>query len=237
MSQFVYKGSVQDLLILEGFATINYHGVPGVFQVASDDCIRRVYFQDGDIISAFSNRKEDRLGEFLLSRDRLTEEQLDEIVEAMENSDGKRKIGQILVERNYMKPRELYGEVIKQAENIVLSLFRIRDGKTKFTCGPLQERGVSKIPLNTKLLLYTGVKECLNEVEIKEVIHSITRVLKPTPGLSATSSALAGMADEIHVLGTIDGDKNIAEVVRDSKMNTFDTLKFITFLLLTRAVE
>lgn len=237
MSRHVYKGSLNDEIAIQAFATINYHAVPGVYQVASGDTHRRVYFEDGNAVSVYSNSPEDRLGERLKARGKVTSEQLEEVQEEIEASSGTKRLGQILIERGYLKPKQIVEELRSQAEHILMSIFNLREGKVMFTCESIEGKNISRLPLNTRLLLYRGVQDCLHEIELKEIIHSTSRVLHPTPTLTDIVGEMSSIEHAQTVISVIDGKRNIAEIVGASPMNTFETLKLISYLLIIRAVE
>jgi hypothetical protein len=96
------------------------------------DVLKRLYFEQGQIVFATSTLTDDRLGESLVRAGRITRAQLDIAARAITPGN---KLGKILVEMGRLTPRDLFGAVRRQVEEIVESLFDFDEGRFAFTGG------------------------------------------------------------------------------------------------------
>lgn len=107
------------------------------------DVVKRLHFEHGQIVFAASTCTGDRLGESLVRAGRITQAQLDTAALAITPGN---KLGKILVEMGCLTPRELYGAVRRQVEEIVESLFGAEGGRFVFTAGLAE--GTTKVRLS-----------------------------------------------------------------------------------------
>ncbi len=106
----------------------------GVVTFTKSDASKNIYFNNGAIVFASSSVTMDRLGDFLLRRGDLTEEEYARSAKLHEET-GKRK-GMILVEMGYLSPEDLVSAIRRHITEIILSLFEWEEGYFKFKNSP-----------------------------------------------------------------------------------------------------
>ncbi|HWP35698.1 MAG TPA: DUF4388 domain-containing protein, partial [Thermodesulfobacteriota bacterium] len=127
------SGAIEAFGVAEIIAFLNMAEQTGVLEFRfPGDVVKRLHLSRGEIVFATSNLPEDRLGESLVRAGRITQAQLDHAARAISPGN---KLGKVLVELNCLSPKELYGAVRRQIEEIVDSLFDYRDGRFLFTAG------------------------------------------------------------------------------------------------------
>ncbi len=126
--EYVFRGDLARTPLPEMLATIHRHGVPGVMEFTDDEGTTRLYFTDGDVIFATSSNRGESLGDYLLSKGRITEAQLKVSSEELERSPGKRH-GSILVQMGFLRSEELGIAVREQVQSILWGLFNWADGR------------------------------------------------------------------------------------------------------------
>ncbi|HXY61621.1 MAG TPA: DUF4388 domain-containing protein, partial [Nitrospirota bacterium] len=77
---------------------------------------KKVYFRDGDVLFAASNLLEDRFGEFLLRKGKITHDQFDESLQVVVKSG--RKLGAVLFEMGILTSQDLVAQVKLQVQEI-----------------------------------------------------------------------------------------------------------------------
>lgn len=235
--EFIYKGSLTDTPVVDAIALVNYHQVPGVMKVTSGEVSRKVYFSEGNIASVASNAEEDRLQDYMRRANLLSGEQYQSALDGIRQSGGKRNFAQVLLEQKILPGREILGSLKLHMEHLLSLIFQTKDGEISFSCGEVESKHLSKVPLQTKNIIYDGVKISLNIVELRERIHSTSRMLRPTPVFAKLEGEFKATPEEQEVLAGLRFEKRVAEAVRDSRMGTLETLQFLCFLLNCRAVE
>lgn len=235
--QFIYKGTLRDVSVPDALATINYHQVPGILQFSKSTVVKKVFFINGEVVFAYSNQVEDRLGEILLREGLITGEQHRESVSILEKSGGQKKHGQILVELGFLTPKRLFVEVKRQVEAIIYSLFEWDEGSVQFVCGPYNHSEIIMLNIKTSLLIYQGIKKIFNQNDIKKTLKSIKRPLTPTPRFKELKNNHHLTPYENKILSLIDGEMIIEKVCTQSPIGTLETLKFLCYLIVARYVE
>lgn len=94
------------------------------------DVRKSIYIKDGAAIFASSNQEDDRLGNMLVRKSIITQEENDSAIK-MSKKLGKRH-GALLIGLGYIKPKELFMEVKLQVKEMILSLFAWDDGEFIF---------------------------------------------------------------------------------------------------------
>jgi hypothetical protein len=121
----------------------------------NDEHVKSVYLHRGEVIFATSNQKFDRLGECLVRSGAITPDQFAEAIKAYTASS---QFGKILVEREFLTSRELWGGVKLQIEEIVRSLFSYGTGSVLFWEGEVRPDNVVRLSLPTRRLIAQGLK-------------------------------------------------------------------------------
>src|SRR5262245_2518602 len=112
--------SLPDLLQWLGNSTKT--GTLGVERNKVRKCI---LMEEGKIVGCSSDDPPERLGQYLLSRGKLTEEQLRQALMSQEQH--RRHLGSILVELGFLTPEDLIAHLESKAEETIYSLFEWPD--------------------------------------------------------------------------------------------------------------
>jgi len=93
---------------------------------------KSVFLEDGRLVFASSTSADDRLGELLLRRGRITLQQLTEAGTGL--GPGKR-LGAVLVEQGALTPKDLVRGVVEHTQEIIHSLFQWTEGRYRLQEG------------------------------------------------------------------------------------------------------
>src|SRR4029077_753265 len=104
---------------------------------------KTITVQDGKMVFASSSSTDDRLGEQLLRRGRISLQQFVDASAAM--SPGKR-LGTILVEQGALTPKDLVAGVIDQTREIIYTLFLWSEGHYRSQEGPPSPSSIKLSP-------------------------------------------------------------------------------------------
>jgi hypothetical protein len=141
--------SVPDVVML----VANNH-MTGLLSFDFEDAHKVVYFRHGDMISASSNRKDDRLGETLVRMGKIT---LGDLDRAAKQITADRKLGKILVDSGLITAKELFDGVRQQTLDVIYSLFTYRDGKFNFMETDVDKQNVISLALETREVVTEGM--------------------------------------------------------------------------------
>ncbi|MBW2542226.1 MAG: DUF4388 domain-containing protein [Deltaproteobacteria bacterium] len=151
----VLTASVTSFSLADILHLVHASSKSGFLFFENGDHVKSVYLHRGEVIFATSNQKFDRLGECLVRSGAITPEQFAEAIKAYTPSS---QFGRILVEREFLTSRELWGGVKLQVEEIVRSLFSYGSGSVLFWEGEVRPDNVVRLSLPTRRLIAQGLK-------------------------------------------------------------------------------
>jgi curved DNA-binding protein CbpA len=227
-------GDVKDMTIPWLFQSLRAEKKTGTVIFSREAAIKKVYFQNGDVIFAFSNLEGDRLGDFLLRSNKLTRAQFDASSELTVKT-GK-KLGAILVELGFVAPQDLVSGVKEQVKQIILSLFTWRDGRYIFDDSPLPASDIIPLQMSIGNLIIEGIRGQDWQLVRKSLPPLKTKLL-PAADPSFLFQGADLDQDQQSILPLIDGNRSIEELCSLSGLGDFNTLKAIYALLALKMAD
>src|SRR5688572_27911927 len=152
------------------------HGIAGFVEVKSGKHTKRISVKDGACIFAESDDPNDGLLPYLLRTKRITREQLTTLVNSSAEND--REWGEMLIEDETLSPLELYQVHRSRMEQIVWSVFWLKEGHVSVTAVPDQASRVTiHIPL--RQVIVQGVRRAPRAKELVARLGTKTTVYEP----------------------------------------------------------
>lgn len=173
--KFEYRASLREATLPEMLFTVHRFRVAGVVEATQGHTVKKVVLQDGQVIHAASNDREDSLGEYLRRSDRLTPDDFERVAQA--RAAGKKRFGVLLVELGILTPREVYEALQAHIEEIVWSLFYWQDGEIVFNVGDVQGERV-RIQLPLRQVILEGIKRAPNAKPLVERLGNKSTVFE-----------------------------------------------------------
>ncbi len=247
------KGTLKDFSLADIFQLISIQKKTGVLSLIKDDEEVEVYFQDGMIVGAESKRgKADYLlGKLLVRIGAITEDELEVALEVQKNT--MKRLGQILIEKNYISQEDLKEALKKRVLEIVYGLFRWRRGSYHFK--PLSNIDYDREnfePLSTESVLLEGLRMIDEWPVIERKLNKSDVVFRKT-GKKPSEKDEKGEAENVdaflvedefleqkksglpyemdYVLGLVDGMSSLKEILQKSKLIEFYTYRAMYDLL------
>jgi hypothetical protein len=115
---------------------------------------RGITVQDGRMVFASSSSPDDRLGELLLRRGRITYRQFVEAGKAI--APGKR-LGTILVEQGLLEPKDLVKVVVEHTQEIIYAAFQWTEGQYRLDEGQVSPEAIT-LNIRTPDLILEGIR-------------------------------------------------------------------------------
>jgi hypothetical protein len=185
--EIVAAGTISEtgLSLIDVISFLAQSAATGAITVATpEDVERSVFFYNGDVVWAASTAPEDRLGEFLLRRGKITREQLQVAI-----ADGARKIGRACVERGYIAAHELWSMVQAQLTEVFNKMLASESGTWFFARLSTEILSESQIHLSTQGLLVDALRR-LDEMRMyRQKIRSADAVVHRIRGLAPEAEA------------------------------------------------
>lgn len=240
--EIVAAGTISDtgLSLIDVVGFLAQATATGAFTVATpEDVERSIFFYNGDVVWAASTAPEDRLGEFLLRRGKITREQLQVAI-----ADGAKKLGRACVERGYLAAHELWSMVQAQLTETFNKMLASESGMWFFARLSSEVLAESQIHLSTQGLLVDALRR-LDEMRVfRQKIRSADALVNAIRGLAPEAQAemisrldknVRASAGEL--LTRLTKPMSIHEVMRMLGLGEFEATRLVHHLLRQKLVE
>jgi tetratricopeptide (TPR) repeat protein len=222
------KGNIKNISLVKILVQLNRNGKTGTLALSTPSFTKNIYLNMGDVIFASSNYADDRLGEMLLKAGKITVEQYDKSVEVLKST-GKRQ-GAILVELNYITPKELFWGLKYQVNEIIRSMFLLEDADYEFGEGEFPSHEVIALKMSMGNLIYAGVNKIVNWTRIRNEMPDTGSVLKLSEDPLSLFQEIELSAEDKKILSLVDGKKTVKEIMDSSLLGSFEALKILYVL-------
>lgn len=202
----------------------------GILEFVLDaEQVKKIYFKDGTIIYAQSSDRKDSLGQLLLRHKKITEQQIEALLEKQKKSGI--LLGKILLEEGLLSEDELNNHLRLQSEEIVFSLFQWSDAKFEFTECEIPENEVIPISLKVVSLIMEGTKRQDDWSRIQKALPNPAMILDFTEDGQFTLLMQDLTAQGKEITDAIDGETSIAEICSNSSLSDFSTYSLLFHLM------
>lgn len=227
MSGMPEKGYLRNYRLSSMLVYLNRNRVTGTLAITSQGIIKRVFLQKGTAVFASSNYEDDRLGEMLVKVGLITMQQYDEAVK--QRAVTHKRVGSILVELGYLSPKDLFWGVKYQVQEIIYSLFKLRDGHYEFEEGGVPSEVIT-LDLSMANIILEGLRRVDDLTRIKAELPEISEVFMLSDNPRDLFQDFALSVDERYILSLVDGERSISELIEHSRLSNFNTLKTLYVL-------
>jgi len=218
--EIINKTTILDVINMIGSA--DWHGELHIF---GPDSYRTLSFDRGALKSASSNVSNERLGEILVLRGLLTEEQLADCV-LMVNSE--LKFGEITVEKGYLDRKTLFDGLRAQTEQIFNGALLVHEGTYIFLIPDVDaDPPVTTFHLPVTALLMEGVQRIDEMALFREKIPNG----EMCPMVTEAGSKSPLVSELLPVAGSLDGNRSILDITVELGWDEYQTTKIVYQLL------
>jgi hypothetical protein len=192
----------------------------GTLVVSNKAVEKKIFFKNGRVISSASNDPREYLGQFLMSHGYISEP---ELVKGMQvQAESGILLGKILVMIDVISEEELQRLMRMKAEEAIYDIFLWRDGEFRFIDDELPTQEMIPLQVDVTGIIMEGTRRVDEWQRIRLLIPS--EALVPT----AIKQIDDGVADKLHfddaqrtVVAAIDGKRNVADIVLESRSSSF----------------
>jgi hypothetical protein len=230
------EGSLNRFSVAEVFQFLSFSRKTGTLGLQRSDEVAMVYFNQGNVIYAYTPQQKLPLGELLVQQGVLTQNQLSGAL-AEKDKHPNRRIGEILVKFGYVSRSQMEEAVRRQVEELIYRLLHWEAGNFKFYENEFPTDEEILIHISTENLILEGVRRLDELEEVKQRLPDFAAVfaVKPIPEQRIRDVALRG--DEWNVLALIDGRKDIYQIIERSNLDRLATLKNLAALYMSGLIE
>ena len=213
------KGNLSTIILPDVLQWLSQSLKTGVLHVlAKSGVSKKVFFREGRIISTACSDPREYLGQFLISRGYLTEEQLNDAMETQLKTGV--KLGRVLLKEGLLNEADLMAMLRLKAEESIHDLFLWPDGEFEFEDQPGRDEGMPDLGLDITSLIMEGVRRKDEWSRIRQVFPNDRVVLAHTDSALETES-LNPHSLLLRAYGTFDGLISIAEAALELHATEF----------------
>ena len=192
-----------------------------VIDKGDDKVVKRIFFEEGDIISSASTDPKEYLGRFLVSHGYLTQEAVDAAV-ARQKDEGK-LLGQILIDMGSMSEEDLTQMLHLKAEETIYDIFTWPQGAFEFLDGELPEKQLLRIKVDVQWIVLEGTRRQDEWSRVQEFVPSPECV--PVTVVDVDDLDI----DEVEkrILQWIDDERSVDEISAGSMTSLFQVSEIL----------
>ena len=223
------KGSLREASLPDVLQLLSMGKKTGCLAVTHRNNFGYIYFDKGKISYASIVNRRDRLGDLLIKAGTITQEQLQNAIDAQGKHRDKR-IGDLLVDLGYITRDRLHDHVRVQIEEAVYLLFTWNEGSFNFDADVTPERQDLLVSINPESLLLEGARRVDEWSLIEKKIPTFDAVFDADwRKLAATDLPLT--AEQQTVLQHVDGKHDVTQLIEATGLVEFDVGKALYGLL------
>lgn len=208
------QGKIGRFTLPEIFQLIAQSQKTGTLGIQKDDDIVMVYFKKGRIIYGYGPRQAYHIGELLRERGKITAEQLTDAVMAQSRHPSARRLGQILIEKNYISREDLEQVVRTQVEELVYSLLAWNSGSFKFYENQYPTDEEITVDITVEKAILEGMQRLDEENRRRAVTPLSDSILMLSSHLPEKQEQLALTREDWSLLALANGRRTVREIVR-----------------------
>jgi hypothetical protein len=201
----------------------------GVLTLTGDVTEKSVYIQAGRPVFATSNERDDRLGQIFFKAGLISLENL--LVGLDRSFDVKKRLGTVLVEMGFIKPKDLVEGVLAQVRNIICSLFLWTRGRYRYAPGALPSEEMITLHLSPGNVILEGIRRIESWDRIWEAVGHLDAIYQTSPGTEDLGRDLSLSLEEWTLLSHCERPIALRELLRASSIADFEICRLLWALL------
>ena len=221
--ELTIRGDIETSSVPELLRSLLSSGETGILTVRNGDSAKTISIDRGRIVYASSNNVDERLGESLLVRGKLTVRQF---LEASKLIRPETRLGAILIELNALGPDELMPAVEHQVREILMELFTWTRGDYELVIRELDPEGLVVLNMSTENLILEGIRRSKAWSQVTRAIGEIGTVFVPT-GNTEVLYKLELKSEEQEILDHVNGRATVEHICDVSYLSNFETCRIL----------
>jgi hypothetical protein len=195
----------------------------GSLKVRRGSVCKTLYLHEGKVVGSISDDPNEMIGQFLLARGSISEEQLRQGLRAQETS--RLFLGKILVSCGILSEEDMKTALALKTEETVYSLFEWEDASFEFRDGDAPGEHMVAVSLKTEDIVLRGIARYDETKRIRDIFPDGHVVL------SRTSRELPGEVQEHplarRIMERVDGARTIDAIALDVHASPYQVKKFL----------
>lgn len=206
---FEYRGDLRQTALPEMLAILDQSRMTGILEAVLGEVTKRIFLENGYVVSAASSDLADSLGGYLRRVGRLTEAEFHAAMQ--KRGAGGKRLGEVLIEQGVLSPGQVFQAIREHVEGIVWSLFAWEEGTVTFRLGGFETGDLIRIQIPLRQAVVQGVKRAANARSLVNRMGGKDILFEPNYELEDLIE-VALDAEEYRLLALVDGRRTLYEL-------------------------
>ena len=233
------KGDLETSSVPELLRSLLSSGETGIVTFRRDALVKTVYLREGRVVFATSSDPDERLGENLLVRGKITARQY---LQASNMIRPGRRLGAILVELEAIEADELMPAVEQHVRDILMDLVCWNRGDYELVMKDVDVHRMepdTEIALNisTENLILEGIRQCRSWSQVLRGIGGDIDTVPAPTGDTEVLYKLELSPEEQEVLAQVNGRSTVEQICKVSYLSDFETCRILWALLVLGVIR
>ncbi len=193
----------------------------GLLSLTSAGITKQVVVQGGRLVFASSSSRDDRLGELMLRRGRITLRQLADAGRAL--VPGKR-LGAVLVEQGAITPKDLVRSVVEHTQEIIYGAFQWTEGQYRLGEGGETKEAI-KLNISTPDVIMEGIRRIDSWTRIERAVGSLAARYGRASDHEAKLRSASLAPEKMAILNDLAAPRTVEEICQTSTLPDFEVCR------------
>jgi hypothetical protein len=232
-SAMALSGNLRDFSIPDVFRLVSLSGKSGVLHLSRDEAEGSVWFRDGEVFFAQSDRRRSLLGARLVAAGRVSAQALARAVEERtKEPEGGRRIGEILIDDRAITHEVLESFVQEQIQDTIFDLFLWEDGAFEFEVPaiPPQDQDIG-LAVSVENLVMEGARRLAEWTQLRTSASSGSVVFRVGSASGQDVVDISLKPSEWRIVTLTDGTRTVRDVAAAAGVSEFDAARVLYGLL------
>lgn len=216
------SGNIKTMVLAELLQWLSMGQKTGTLVIDNQKIKKKIFFEEGMIISSASTDPKEYLGRFLASHGFIPEDTVNEAVARQKEE--KHLLGKILVNMGAISEEDLHQMLRLKAEESIYDIFTWAEGDFEFLDDELPEETMIRMQLDVQGLVLEGTRRVDEWSRLREVIPSDLCVPVTVVDLDTVEEI-----DEINrqILAWVDDDRTMEEISTEAQISLFQVAEAV----------
>lgn len=233
------RGDLRVVPLAEVLQLLDLQEQSGVLTVERSGARVDIYFRRGRVDQAVARGVPDEflLGRYVLDADLMPRAKLEAVLESRPGSP--RLLGQQLVKAGHLSDVDLKASLTRQSSELIYEILRWRHGRFRFAAGLELPPSVidAALGLDVEAVLMEGYRRVDEWHLIERAIDNFDIVFLRNEDSVAQMGRGRLTRDELAVLELVNGKNTVKEIIRKSRMGSFEVSKMLYRLLSIKLIR
>jgi hypothetical protein len=228
------RGNIEDTSVPELLKSVLSSGETGILSFRKGEVTKNIHLHMGRVVYARSSNPDERLGEDLLLRGKISARQY---LEASRLIAPGRRLGTILIELGALEPEDLIGAIEHHVKEILLDVFTWSTGEYELTMTEPGKDDVISLNLATDALILEGMRRMHSW---RSIFRGVGGDLDSVPVPTGSQEALLKVElseEEQELVGHLNGRASIDQVCQVSYLSNLETCRLLWALMVLGVVR